>query len=590
MKHALVLVMLVICFTQVAKAQERLPQVKISLFHFNVQYVCGDTECEDNIIKASLGTLLDDLLAHPKWKMSIEIQGYGIEVMRDRHPEVLEKLRKAVDGGQAELIVTHYSDQWFIGYPGADMKRSVELSRKALESVGLKHSGVFSGQEMQWAPGLPEVLGSEYHTYMASSGISSYGGFDNDYYLADNGTDEKAFILTHRGLGNLPVANASWGFYDDGENWNTLISINRFRLFPPRRTINVRDWETLEAGGHEFWFLSDLVKKIREYHSSEGTAIPAIPDSHGVTWQMGDAGPHLWMGRRLVAKERDGEVRARPYRSRGLHRLAETLAPRDGRLDDALKHILLAEVSDSSGWRPEPGEVQYTFDESDKADGILQEVFNSWATPERAGKVFEVRTASGAVRAMSGPPQVSGQSLQEVPAATLHPRIEAENCKVRIGYELIANGTEKATVTVTPDSDAAFRYKLTFETPGRSVFASRELIDLAPREIPAPAREELSLAIPDGIFGMSDRAWLVKDCQERHLSVQWRPAEGAASMEEFVGLETPAFTFSFYLTISANTAKFLAEELNVNPRYYVAVPSAGVASVQRATGRYLFAQ
>ena len=83
-----------------------------NLYHYNVQFVPGDTEAEDNIIKESMKAILEMFEDHPKWKFSIEISGYGLEVMHDRHKEVFKLFKKLnVETEQLELVLSPYSDQ-----------------------------------------------------------------------------------------------------------------------------------------------------------------------------------------------------------------------------------------------------------------------------------------------------------------------------------------------------------------------------------------------------------------------------------------------------------------------------------------------
>ncbi|MCK9638917.1 MAG: hypothetical protein M0R39_03330 [Prolixibacteraceae bacterium] len=83
-------------------------------------------------------------------------------------------LRKLINRGQIELVIAHYSDQYFIGYPALDMKKSIEISDKILAAHGMKRSRVFFGQEIQWTPAYASALKDKYDLVVTSSDPHSY--------------------------------------------------------------------------------------------------------------------------------------------------------------------------------------------------------------------------------------------------------------------------------------------------------------------------------------------------------------------------------------------------------------------------------
>ena len=130
----------------------------LALFHFNIQYVAGGLigllpeprnllelwmllwevsaeEVEDQIVRESLEPILDLYGSHPDWGVDIELQGYFIEVLAERHPDVLEKLKALVLAGRVELVSFHYSDQLFIAYSREDLERSQVLNRKRVWKI-----------------------------------------------------------------------------------------------------------------------------------------------------------------------------------------------------------------------------------------------------------------------------------------------------------------------------------------------------------------------------------------------------------------------------------------------------------------------
>ena len=141
----------------------------IGMFHFNLQYVAGDYKIENRIIRESLYPALQFFEKNKKYKADFEIQGYGIEVLAEEHPKVFKLFKKLVNRGQIELVIAHYSDQLFIGYPALDLQKSIEISDKILDKYVLKRSRVFFGQEIQWTPAYPSVLKGKYDLVVTSS-------------------------------------------------------------------------------------------------------------------------------------------------------------------------------------------------------------------------------------------------------------------------------------------------------------------------------------------------------------------------------------------------------------------------------------
>ena len=96
----------------------------------------------------------------------LELQGLYVEFLEARYPEVLDKLRRLVRGGQVELMVTHYSDQIYLAYPEYDMEKSQELVGEILERNGLERSRVFFTQENFFTPVAPKFV--EKHGFEAA--------------------------------------------------------------------------------------------------------------------------------------------------------------------------------------------------------------------------------------------------------------------------------------------------------------------------------------------------------------------------------------------------------------------------------------
>jgi hypothetical protein len=116
-KRLILTVLLFAAFTLPAYAQEKF---SLSMFHFNVQYVAGglvgflgDTgelglgldaeQVENRIITESFFPLLTLLENHPDWKLTLEFQGYMLELITERFPEDLARLKALAEDEAIEI-------------------------------------------------------------------------------------------------------------------------------------------------------------------------------------------------------------------------------------------------------------------------------------------------------------------------------------------------------------------------------------------------------------------------------------------------------------------------------------------------------
>ena len=137
----------------------------LSIFHFNIQYVAGglddylgttasNDEIEDAIITESFAPLVDLFDRHPDWGASFEMQGYMLEVMAQRHPEISKKFFKLVRRGQLDLMSFHWSDQLVTALTTQDMDWSWDENQWVFKSLCLPRAPVHFLQEGQFGPGI----------------------------------------------------------------------------------------------------------------------------------------------------------------------------------------------------------------------------------------------------------------------------------------------------------------------------------------------------------------------------------------------------------------------------------------------------
>jgi len=374
----------------------------LQMLHFNIQYVAGglegfcpsacdydEAETEDLIIRESFVPILDFYLAHPDWKVDIELPSYMIEVMAARFPDDLHKLQILTWRGQVSLISFHYSAQLFLAFPSRDEEQSAALTREVFERYCLPLSTVVFNQEGEFGEGR--------HAFMASHGYG-IGVFPRNLfeyvkgpstpiwpYYTLRGTD---VVVGPAGVDPSSGIEVAWPFFDDGEKLAVAGDLDPyfgdlFRYDPAKMTEYETQLADLEAAGYKITTIKDYVSHLK----ARGLAQPDVGPVLDGTWQPGSTdGLHRWMGGMGVVPwsggERDNEVRTRNARTGTLLEAAgilvdyteETLGVDYGAYRDSVKeawrHLLFAEVSDASGINPWSGEIAYSLEHCDQADFI----------------------------------------------------------------------------------------------------------------------------------------------------------------------------------------------------------------------------
>ena len=369
-------------FTSDVAAQHR---YAVGLFHFNVQYVCGGTlgyyptphpeleldndTIEDRIITESFEPIVDLYAKHPNWGVDLEMQGYMLDVIAERHPALLEKMQPMAQSGQIDIISFHYSDQLFIGYPEEDWERSQELTRATFEKHGIPLSPTVFCQEGQSASAMAahmETRGYRTMVWPKNLWIYQHGDFDaapyyefGDVFLlaGAQGVDYEAGDTT---------VTLNWTFLDDGE----LLATGDLNPYFPELFFldqdSVDEYEqklmALEADGFTITTVNKYVEAISK--DVEPATRPPLLDG---TWQPNSTvGVKRWMGGHglFKAQERDNYVRSLGAVAHRELVAAETMAQQAGldareQLDAAWRMLFLGQVTDATGINPFGGEIEY---------------------------------------------------------------------------------------------------------------------------------------------------------------------------------------------------------------------------------------
>ncbi len=576
MKKSFLLLILFIFTNILSKAQEK---YAIGMFHFNLQYVAGDYKIESKIIKNSVYPVLQFFEKNPQYKSDIEIQGYAIETLADEHPEVLALLKKLVNKGQIELVIAHYSDQFFIGYPAIDLQKSIEISDQILADHGIKRSRVFFGQEIQWTPAYASVLKDKYDLVVTSSDPHShYRGktlplvnviYGNDHILGLIGAGEK----------QLNGLNWEFSFLDDGEVFNTLDYNSDFNIVPEQEKKSIDNFKRLQKEGYKFVTMTELAGKIK---ASKGYQIPDYEFVPEGTWNMSVCGPFMWMGRQRTGVEKDGLTRALSYKMRGVILMAERLvdyaaakgmdvAKLRKMILEAWKHLLLSEVSDSSGWSPLLVEVQYTDNEVANAELMIGEVMKSLKSllpmDERN---YLVDTKSGKVALTTG--------------------TNGDNSTVGVLPIPFAVRAEKSVSTIKKINEKLYRIdikgerpadgavEIIFDTPAKGLYYSAGSGEEIAVEIPVDLKNNPAFTLSNGFIYLNNGFSLIKDCSVEHIAATWKMKEQKLVFREELNKNNPEMNMRFYiLKGDVNDGLELANKLNTWPSYHVFFSKTGIS-------------
>jgi uncharacterized protein (DUF2249 family) len=153
---------------------------------------------------------------HPTWSMDIELQAYMIEVLAERHSDVLDRLRALAESGQVELVSFHYSDQLWTAYPARDQAFSLDETRRVFSEHDLPLSRVVFSQEGQMGPGALLRMGEwGYDIAILPHNLAEHiAGAEPTHALWDAG----GVTVIMGGTGEATEAwSMGWHFMDDGE-------------------------------------------------------------------------------------------------------------------------------------------------------------------------------------------------------------------------------------------------------------------------------------------------------------------------------------------------------------------------------------
>ncbi|MBL6975306.1 MAG: hypothetical protein ISR64_06190 [Deltaproteobacteria bacterium] len=577
----------------------------LAVFHYNLQYVAGgligfmppdrdpdgvfaydNDQLEDRIIKESFEPVLDLFLANPAFAGDMEMQGYMLEVMADRHPGVIGKMRTLVEKGQIAVQSFHWSDQLYNAHSRWSMEQSIQLNKAAFERTCLPQSPAVFTQEGQFSEGMLDLMKQQGQ----SIGIMKPGMFNYQYTGVPHvplytlrGQD----VLVTRGLGG-PDLGLSWYFVDDGEvavtNKTNPYLGTVFQYYPEAGAKLAKKLQGLLDQGYFLTTVDDYVRRVKEM----GVETAPLPYSLDGNWRPDDANNFFtWMGDSglWAVDEADNEVLTSLERSRVTVQAAEAILdwaqaaelPLDddslgAQLDTAIADQLLGEVSDSTGWNPWRGEVQYSLDHSHKArDGAMAVI----------DAVIAATGEDGIMVDLAGPTVTKGAVFPENPwaqvdKAPLSGSVTAPGFDITFRWEQWTEGApvdydhyrmELTLDRVLPD---AAELLVSFPRAGdRLIYSPAMLDEVADLDLQAVPGYDDQVNVPaaNGLLGLGDGVFLVKDIRSFHLAAFFPHGEPTVYFKDMTLNAADKYVFHIHVLTGATADQALAEatRLNVTP-------------------------
>lgn len=578
----------------VCSAQAAPRRYALALFHFNVQYVAGGMvgfwpqpdpatdlnaeQIEDAIVVESFEPVLDLYLAHPSWGVDLEMQAYMLDVIGERHPGVLDKLRTLARRGQAEVVSFHYGDQLFLAYPPEDWERSADLVRATFARWDVPLSTTVFCQEGQAGPGLARG--------MADKGWDTLVWPKNLWSFQHPATPDPIYrlgavrMIPSQGLHFSAGGDdwdVQWTFLDDGE----LLATGdvdpyfpaQFKKNPAALSEYEQKLEGLEAQGYAISTVKGYVDAL-EAAVGEPQPAPALLDG---TWQPSSTdGIQRWLGGKGLwgDDERDNDVRTRLALAHRELVAAETLADQAGLdaradLDGAWRLLALGEVSDTTGINPFRGEVEYGLAYAAEVLRVARDVIDRGRAKLGAEQVLIDAAAGTVTPAPMAPaaPEPESQPPLAVTAtqgaAALTPtwsRIEDGHWIVRVDFPASDDAADRARAVTFPGQNQRLLY-----TPA--------LLD----EIVSLPRADFSfgdyvLALQNGLVGVGPEPgvyFAIKDQAFVHVGARIVRKSGDVEFADDTAPVGEATSWVFHVVDQrVRDALEVARHLNVKPVVY----------------------
>ncbi len=575
----------------------------LAVYHFNLQYVAGgihgflaqpDTSeeaLEDLIVTESFAPLVELFERHPTWGGSFEMQGLFLEVLEQRFPDLLVRFGRLVQRGQVDLMSFHWSDQLFLAYPYRDQKWSWDQNQRLLQRFCLPQAPAFFTQEGQYGEGMARLAHDE---------IDAMGILPRNQLSFNLGADKpRGLWLERDGLRLLTTdgyADAAtgwvldWNFVDDAELLATG-GINPY--FPELFKVSeeaVQEYEAKLQALEDDGFRIATIREYRRQLEAAGIAPTPVPFVHDGQWQS-DAGDNLfqWMGfgAGWAGDERDNAILTGNVKLSRRVRAAEILldqadaagkatAALRARLDGAIRDLLKAEVSDSTGWRPYIVEIRYSLDHAAAAEaavqGVLVEALDVLGLPGDAWVDLRAQEVSTEVPASAPPPLLDEPPFPfELDDGGRGATVTTQDWGSHVEVWIDLPWREPATA----GSDRPEPLRVSVPEPLTHLVYSPALLEDRVVSVPladydllveqdVTPKNRLCVGTPNGLVGLGDDRWLVVDTATLHVATcLW--AGGVWWEDQTQPNQDATLWHLYYLEGPKEEALELAWRVNVEP-------------------------
>ena len=131
----------------------------ITIFHANLNYAYLTDDQYEFVIRRAYEMILDTMQARfPGVKFVFEASGYTLEQIAQKTPDVLEKLRAAIAGGQCEFMGSPYAHPMLPNFPKEDGIWSIRFSNQVYENLLGLQPRSFWNPECGWRSYIPEQV------------------------------------------------------------------------------------------------------------------------------------------------------------------------------------------------------------------------------------------------------------------------------------------------------------------------------------------------------------------------------------------------------------------------------------------------
>lgn len=617
-----------------ATADPSLEQKKfaLSMFHYNLEYVIGglyydddsgerqyilgneslamgwdNDRLEDWIITETFDPILELYEAHPGWQVTIELQGYMLEVLAERHPGILDRFRRLTQSGQVEAVSFHYAAQLFLAFPKEDLVRSIRKTRDIFEAHCVPLSGVVFNQEGQAGPGRQRVLLEEgYNIGVFPKNLFRYAQGEVErwpYYLQEGGD----LVVGPSGYDPNSGIDVVWTFFDDGELRAVREAINPYAApLGGRDQGRLDEYEARIQGLVDQGYKVSSITSYVEHLKAQGVSQPQAPSLVDGTWQPPSTDSiHRWLGGRsqfFVGAEEDIRVRSGNMRARtaaaATQVLYEELQRRGldtgtdwaARMDRLWRNVWHSQVSDFSGVNPWRGEVIYglrlnrwLLNETGYLRALFMETLG-WS-------LVEINLAERSVS------EVENETIYESPEAVATPPLEVEVYTPGRAFESdwywLGNAHYLLDLHISEQVEILDSNGEEIDGGELAVHFPRtgDLLEYCPGLIEDEIFQQplsdfnllmdhLYLPLTNGLIGLGEGWYVIKETRLNHVAGRITPEPTIDFIDRSIPSDQPTRWQFHLLQASPAEALELANQINIHPTLIYSVDAERSRSPQ----------